>query len=131
MKILNSKFEIRNKFKILNSKFQTYTVFLLVFVGLLALLSFGVRLFPHAPNFTPMGALALFAGAYLARRHWLGYFAPLFVMFLSDLFIGFYDPKLMAVVYGSFLLYALIGRVAPRQNPLFMLGGALGGAVFF
>src|SRR3989344_2559679 len=109
----------------------THSQFLFLFVGIIAVLSFGVRLIPHAPNFTSVGALALFAGAYLARKHWLGLFVPLFIMFFSDLFIGFYDFKLMAVVYGSFLLYALIGRVLPKQNPLMVLGGALGGAVFF
>lgn len=105
--------------------------FLPAFIIVIALLSFGIRLLPHAPNFTPVGALALFAGVYLAKKHWWGLFLPLFIMFTSDLFIGFYDFKLMAVVYGSFLLYALIGKIVPKQNPLFVLGGALGGAVFF
>ena len=109
----------------------TYAKFLFCFTVLLALLSFGARLLPHLPNFTPIGALALFAGAYLAKKHWWGLLLPLFIMFVSDLFIGFYDIKLMAVVYGSFLLYALIGKVLPKQNPMLVLGGALGGAVFF
>ncbi|OHA72448.1 MAG: hypothetical protein A3A27_01900, partial [Candidatus Wildermuthbacteria bacterium RIFCSPLOWO2_01_FULL_47_18] len=101
------------------------------FLSSIAVLSFGARLLPHLPNFTPIGALALFAGAYLARKHWWGLLLPLFIMFVSDLFIGFYDVKLMAVVYGSFLLYAFIGRVLPKQNSLLVFGGALGGAVFF
>ncbi|OHA68584.1 MAG: hypothetical protein A3A27_01205 [Candidatus Wildermuthbacteria bacterium RIFCSPLOWO2_01_FULL_47_18] len=109
----------------------TNTQLLITFTVVIAVLSFGARLLPHLPNFTPIGALALFAGAYLAKKHWWGLFVPLFIMFVSDLFIGFYDVKLMAVVYGSFLLYALIGRVLPKQNPLLVLGGALGGAVFF
>ncbi|MDP2664765.1 MAG: hypothetical protein Q8O97_02280 [bacterium] len=109
----------------------THSQLLFLFVGSIAVLSFGARLLPHLPNFTPIGALALFAGAYLAKKHWWGLLLPLFIMFVSDLFIGFYDMKLMAVVYGSFLLYALIGKVLPKQNPMLVLGGALGGAVFF
>ena len=40
---------------------------------LLALLSAilaaaALRLVPHPPNFTPIGAMALFSGAYLGRR---------------------------------------------------------------
>ena len=34
-----------------------------------------LRLVPHPPNFTPIGAIALFAGAQLGRR-WLAFAAP-------------------------------------------------------
>ena len=48
-----------------------------------------LRLVPHPPNFTPIGAMALFSGAYLGRR-WLAFAAPLGAMLLSDLVLGFY-----------------------------------------
>ena len=35
-----------------------------------------LRLVPHPPNFTPIGAMALFSGAYLGRRG-LAFVAPL------------------------------------------------------
>lgn len=65
------------------------------------------RLIPHAPNFVPVSALALFAGAYLSKR--IAFFVPILMMLVSDFFIGFYNPKLMAVVYGSFLLCVAVG----------------------
>jgi hypothetical protein len=34
-----------------------------------------LRLVPHPPNFTPIGAMALFSGAYLGRR-WTAFAAP-------------------------------------------------------
>ncbi len=111
---------------------MTNNKFLFGFILLLTVLSVGVRLLPHAPNFTPMGALALFIGAYASKKYWWSLFIPLFAMFLSDLAIGFYDFKLMAVVYGSFLAYVFIGMfVAKAKNVFVVLGGSLLGAVFF
>ena len=88
-----------------------------------------VRIFPHAPNFTPIGALALFVGAFLARTHKAALLLPLLAMFLSDLFIGFYDVKLMLVVYGSFLVYGVIGMFVTKSRYAGL--GSIGGAVFF
>ena len=48
-----------------------------------------LRLVPHPPNFTPIGAMALFSGAYLGRRG-LAFAAPLGALLLSDLVLGFY-----------------------------------------
>ena len=48
-----------------------------------------LRLVPHPPNFTPIGAMALFSGAYLGRRV-LAFAAPLAALLLSDLVLGFY-----------------------------------------
>ena len=48
-----------------------------------------LRLVPHPPNFTPIGAMALFSGAYLGRRG-LAFVAPLGAMLLSDAVLGFY-----------------------------------------
>ena len=70
---------------------------------LLALLSAilaaaALRLVPHPPNFTPIGAMALFSGAYLGRRG-LAFVAPIAALLLSDLVLGFYHG--MATVYGN------------------------------
>jgi hypothetical protein len=46
-----------------------------------------LRLVPHPPNFSPIGAMALFSGAYLGRRG-LALVAPLAALFLSDLVLG-------------------------------------------
>lgn len=65
------------------------------------------RLVPHAPNFTPIAAIALFGGANFNHR-WSAFLVPLSAMFLSDLVIGFYGINMMAV-YISFALIVLIG----------------------
>jgi len=90
----------------------------------------GMRFLPHTPNFVPIGALALFSGVYFSKK-W-GLIAPLTAMLASDLFIGFYDFKLMAVVYGSFLALVLAGWLV-RKNKSFatITAGVLGGSVFF
>ena len=46
-----------------------------------------LRLLPHPPNFTPIGAMALFGGAYLGRRA-LAFVAPLAALLLSDAVLG-------------------------------------------
>ena len=76
------------------------------------------RLIPHPPNFTPVGALALFAGIYLARKSMWFLMLPLAAMFLTDLAIGFYDIKLMLVVYGGFLLYGVFGLLIAKNRNL-------------
>ncbi len=106
--------------------------FLIVFIFLAGALAMGIRLLPHFPNFTPVGAFALFTGVYLARKSKWALLLPLGVMFLTDLVIGFYDLKLMAVVYGSFLVYTGFGMlVAKRRSIATVLLGSMGGAVLF
>jgi hypothetical protein len=75
------------------------------------------RLAPHPPNFAPIAALGLFAGAYAsgksARLTWL---APLAALIVSDAVIGFYNPVLMAFVYGGFAMGGLLGRSFLRDE---------------
>lgn len=75
----------------------------------LVLLALGVamRLLPHPANFAPITAIALFAGYYLPRK-W-AIILPIAAMLIGDLFIGFYDWRLMAVVYLSFALISFLG----------------------
>lgn len=106
--------------------------FLLGFIFLAFITALAVRLLPHIPNFTPVGAFALFVGVFVARKHWWGFLFPLVAMFLSDLFLGFYDLKLMAVVYASFLAYTGLGMlIAKRVSTPAILLGSIGGAVVF
>jgi hypothetical protein len=65
------------------------------------------RLIPHPPNFTAVGALALFSGATLGRGRW-GLVVPLLALLLSDAVLGFHS--LMPVVYLAFGLIVLLGR---------------------
>ncbi len=73
----------------------------LIIIGIAVVL----RLLPHPPNFAPIGAMALFGGAYLNKKYAL--IVPLVAMFFSDFFLGFHST--IPFVYGSFLLTGLIG----------------------
>lgn len=66
-----------------------------------------LRVLPHAPNFAPIGAMALFSGTYLDRK--TAFLLPLGAMVLSDFFIGFDSITSRLTVYGSFALITLIG----------------------
>ncbi len=75
-------------------------------VGLI-LVAASFRLIDHLPNFTPVGAIALFAGAYITNRI-LAFIVPLAALLLSDLYLGFYGWE-MLVPYIGFLLTILMG----------------------
>jgi len=104
-------------------------------VRILALLSAivvaaALRLVPHPPNFTPIGAMALFSGAYLGRRGAIALVAPLAALFLSDLVLGFYHG--MATVYFSTALVVLIGWLAlQRRSPLRIGAAAIASSILF
>lgn len=65
------------------------------------------RILPHAPNFAPIGAMALFGGAYMGKKQ--AFTLPILAMILSDFVIGFDSIAMRLTVYGSFLLMVLIG----------------------
>ena len=95
-----------------------------------ALILFGIlmRLIPHAPNFTPVAAIALFGGAILPG--WQGMVVPLLLMIGSDIFLGFHGNVLW--VYGSFLLVAWIGRRLGKDATIGWIGfGALSSSLLF
>jgi len=58
------------------------------------------------PNVSPITALALFTGAYLADRK-LAMLIPLVAMFIGDLVLGLHN--MMFFVYGAFALIAFVG----------------------
>jgi hypothetical protein len=74
---------------------------------LLLLVALFSRLLPHAPNFTAVGAVALFAGYFFPRRE-QAIAVPLVAMILSDIVIGFHSS--MPWVYAALALTALLGR---------------------
>ena len=89
-----------------------------------------LRLVPHPPNFTPIGAMALFSGAYLGRRGAIALVAPLGALLLSDLVLGFYRG--MPTVYFSVALVVLIGALALRhRSPLRIGAAALASSILF
>lgn len=89
-----------------------------------------LRFAPHFPNFAPIAAMALFGGVYLNKKYAL--IVPIAAMLVSDFFIGFYDIKLMAGVYISFILVGLIGLFIKKHKNLgTIVGGTLLGSVLF
>ena len=78
---------------------------MMVFV--LIVLAAASRLLPHPPNFAPVAAIGLYAGAYSSRRAaWL---VPFAALLLSDLVIGFYHPVSMFFNYLAFATCLLLG----------------------
>lgn len=92
---------------------------LLVALGLIGLVIAG-RVLPHAPNFTPVAAVALFAGMVLRSRA-LALAVPILAMLASDALIGFDDWRISLTVYGSVLLPTVYGMAAgPLRRPLML-----------
>ena len=91
-----------------------------------------LRVSPHPWNFTPVGAMALFSGAVVKDRR-LAFAFPLLALFAGDLFVGFYKPSVMLLVYASFLLSVLIGRFLQGRRTTLRIASAtlLGSAQFF
>src|SRR5271169_589036 len=88
-----------------------------------------VRLLPHPPNFAPVGALSLFAGARL--RGWQAYLVPLALMAITDPLLGGYSAA-TPLVYASFMINVWIGtRLRQTENPLWIGSAAVAGSVQF
>jgi len=97
-------------------------------LGLIALTAV-MRVAPHPFNFTPAGALALYAGAHLRDRR-LSYSVPLVAMLLGDLVIGFH--VVMPVVYACFAAMVWIGqRIRTRRTFRNVAVGALAASILF
>jgi hypothetical protein len=80
-----------------------------------------LRLVPHPPNFTPVGAMALFSGAYFGRRL-IAFAAPLAALLLSDLVLGFYSG--MGTVYLATAAAVLVGWMLTRQQSALRIAAA-------
>lgn len=110
---------------------------------LLILLAAASRLLPHWPNFTPVGAMALFGAATFPRK-WMAFVVPFLALYLSDIALnnliyaeyykGFYWG-FSAWVYLGFLLTILLGFGLLRGKTFswLRLGGSIGAGslVFF
>ncbi|MEN1927268.1 DUF6580 family putative transport protein [Luteimonas sp. MJ293] len=98
------------------------------------------RLLPQPPNFSPVIAIALFAGAYFAGRRW-AMLVPLAAMLVSDLALaathgGIYlqhmtSPVALSV-YACILLSTLVGfGLRGKVSSARVLGGSVAGSVLF
>ena len=80
------------------------------------------RLIPHPPNFAPITAMSLFAGAYFTKKH-LAYLVPILAMVISDLFLGFHTISIF--VYLSFALITWFGQQKNKVTPKLVLLGSI------
>jgi hypothetical protein len=93
-----------------------------VIIALIIFAAAALRILPHPWNFTPIGAMAIFAGS-LFRNRWIAFLLPLTALFAGDLFVGFY--KLMFIVYIGFALSVAIGRWLVQSRTVARIGGAV------
>jgi hypothetical protein len=116
-----------------------------VLVGIVLVVALA-RLLPHPPNFTPVGAMALFGAAHL-RSRWAAFLVPLAAMLVSDLALetaahhglltgwmaqgrGFYEG--MWVVYLAVALVAALGFfLRGRSSVPAIAGCVLAGSLTF
>lgn len=115
---------------------------LLFAVGLIVLLALS-RLFPVLPNFQPITALALFAGAIFTSNRKYALLIPVAVLFISDLLLHFFSESLLGYyagfhystlfVYFSIILVVLVGMIGIKQINIknVVLSSFTGAIVFF
>ena len=114
-------------------KIQTDTRFKIVAGIIIAGALF--RLIPHPLNFTPLAAMALFAGTYLKDKK-AAMIIPLGAMMLSDILLeiingsGFHST--MIFVYGSMMLITMLGFfLRGREQRATIMVASLTGSMFF
>ncbi|HJM47639.1 MAG: hypothetical protein QF814_04105 [Candidatus Marinimicrobia bacterium] len=113
-----------------------------ILAGLLILAAFS-RLIPHPPNFTAVGAMALFGGAYVSSRT-LAIILPLGALWVSDLILNnlvyteYYQGFVLFSsghiwIYISFIAIVLIGRFTMKNVTMKSVGlsGASASIIFF
>jgi len=91
----------------------------LVIAGLI-LLGISTRFFIEIPNFTAIGAIALFSGAYFTNKR-ISIFFPILILLISDLFLGFH--KTMPFVYVPFILIILLGFLLRNNKKFYYIFG--------
>ncbi|MDQ6814089.1 MAG: hypothetical protein M3040_10140 [Bacteroidota bacterium] len=110
---------------------------LVLSAGLLIVAAAFTRLFPHAPNFTAVGAMAIFGGSVIKDKK-LAFLLPLGALLLSDVGLqlftdtkGFYGTT-QYFVYAAFLVItALATFIQKRSVANIALAAVWSGAIFF
>lgn len=88
-----------------------------------------LRLLPHPPNFTPVMAIALFAGAHFSDKH-LAFVTPVAAMLIADIILGFHAT--MPFVYAGVIITVLLGFALQENNKASrILGAAFASSVLF
>ena len=101
------------------------------------------RLLPHPNNVTPVGAMALFGGAYFVKR-WQSVLLPFVALWLSDLVLNnvvykAYNPTFTLIsahsywTYGAFALMVVLGWVLLKKvkTANVVVASVIGSTLFF
>jgi hypothetical protein len=101
-----------------------------IVIAIIVLAAAALRIAPHPMNLTPIGALALFCGAYFSSKR-AAVAIPLLSLIAGDVFVGAH--VLMFWVYASFLMSIAIGFWLRRGKSVGRIGLAtlLGAIQFF
>jgi hypothetical protein len=114
---------------------------ILLITGLIVLAVLA-RLLPHATNFTPIGAIALFCAAYIPKKKW-ALITPLAALWISDLLLNnlvyaeYYEgfawfTSGFLYIFGAIAMIAVLGYYLLKKVTLpRVLGSAFGAAVLF
>jgi len=98
----------------------------LILVGLIVL----SRVAPHPPNFTAVGAVAIFSGAFF-RNRWAS-FIPFAGMIISDLFLPNYAIMHRLIVYIAFGITFGVGFLIRKKYKLHTsIAASLASAIIF
>jgi hypothetical protein len=108
----------------INLKSEWFVAFCLISLILVS------RLTAHVWNFTVVGGVALFAGAYFSKKS-ISVFTVFAGLFFSDLVIGMHDQ--MIPVYFSYALIVALGSVLEINSSRSKTAGfsVLGAVLFF
>ena len=86
------------------------------------------RIIPHPPNFTAIGAIALFGGACFMDKR-LSFLIPISIMLISDFILGYH---IMFSVYLSFIIMVFLGfRLEKKQTTMSIVNTAIIASIIF
>ena len=97
-------------------------ILFLIFVGVMS------RIYPYAPNFTPMLSIALLSGLYSKNRFFV--LLPILIMLMSDIMIG--NHAIVPWIYSSFILIFALGYLIKKSSYSYIfIFSILSSVIFF
>tara|TARA_Y100000994_G_scaffold155153_1_gene127082 strand:- start:1538 stop:2044 length:507 start_codon:yes stop_codon:yes gene_type:complete len=101
---------------------NNFILTLFILVGVLT------RIIPHPPNFTAIGAIALFGGAFFVDKK-LSFLIPISIMLISDFLLGY---QMILSVYISFLIMVFLGfRLAKKHTTIKIINTSIIASIIF
>ena len=96
-------------------------ILFLIFVGVVS------RIYPYAPNFTPLLSIALLSGLYSKNRFFV--LLPILIMLMSDIIIG--NHAVVPWVYSSFILIFALGYFVKKSSYFYIFICSIFSSVIF